>query len=39
MVYYQVLAQLTFYRHKPALVSTHIKKTKRQGVSGWRLHI
>jgi hypothetical protein len=26
MVCYQVLAQFTFYRHKPALVSTHIKK-------------
>jgi hypothetical protein len=26
MVCYQVLARFTFYRHRPALVSTHIKK-------------
>jgi hypothetical protein len=26
MVCYQVLAQFTFHQHKPALVSTHIKK-------------
>jgi hypothetical protein len=26
MVCYQVLTQFTFYQHKPALVSTHIKK-------------
>jgi hypothetical protein len=26
MLCYQVLAQFTFYRRKPALVSTHIKK-------------
>ena len=26
MVCYQVLAQFTFIQHKPALVSTHIKK-------------
>jgi hypothetical protein len=26
MVCYQVLAQFTFYRHRPAFVSTHIKK-------------
>ena len=26
MVCYQVLAQFTFSQHKPALVSTHIKK-------------
>jgi hypothetical protein len=28
MVCYQVLAQFTFYQHRPALVSTHIKKQK-----------
>jgi hypothetical protein len=28
MVCYQVLAQFTFCQHKPALVSTHIKKQK-----------
>jgi hypothetical protein len=28
MLCYQVLAQFTFYQHKPALVSTHIKKQK-----------
>jgi hypothetical protein len=26
MVCYQVLAQFTFHHHRPALVSTHIKK-------------
>jgi hypothetical protein len=26
MVCYQVLAQFTFHQHRPALVSTHIKK-------------
>jgi hypothetical protein len=26
MVCYQVLARFTFYQHRPALVSTHIKK-------------
>ena len=26
MLCYQVLAQFTFHQHKPALVSTHIKK-------------
>jgi hypothetical protein len=26
MVCYQVLARFTFHRHKPALISTHIKK-------------
>jgi hypothetical protein len=26
MVCYQVLAQFTFYQHRPALVSTYIKK-------------
>jgi hypothetical protein len=26
MVCYQVLARFTFHQHKPALVSTHIKK-------------
>jgi hypothetical protein len=26
MVCYQVLAQFTFHQHKPALVSTHVKK-------------
>jgi hypothetical protein len=28
MVCYQVLAQFTFHQHKPALVSTHVKKQK-----------
>jgi hypothetical protein len=28
MVCYQVLAQFTFYQHKPVLVSTHIKKQR-----------
>jgi hypothetical protein len=28
MVCYQVLAQFTFHHHKPALVSTHIKKQR-----------
>jgi hypothetical protein len=28
MVCYQVLAQFAFYRHKPVLVATHIKKQK-----------
>jgi hypothetical protein len=28
MLCYQVLAQFTFHHHKPALVSTHIKKQK-----------
>jgi hypothetical protein len=28
MVCYQVLTQFTFYQHKPALVSTYIKKQK-----------
>jgi hypothetical protein len=26
MVCYQVLAQFTFHQHRPALVSTHVKK-------------
>jgi hypothetical protein len=26
MVCYQVLARFTFYRHRPVLISTHIKK-------------
>jgi hypothetical protein len=28
MLCYQVLAQFTFHQHKPALVSTHVKKQK-----------
>jgi hypothetical protein len=28
MVCYQVTAQFAFYQHKPALVSTHVKKQK-----------
>jgi hypothetical protein len=28
MVCYQVMAQFIFYQHRPALVSTHIKKQK-----------
>jgi hypothetical protein len=28
MVCYQVTAQFAFYQHRPALVSTHIKKQK-----------
>jgi hypothetical protein len=35
MVCYQILAQFTFSQHKPALVSTHIKKQKAKPFLVW----